>query len=309
VFVRLLPRNTWYFLVGRDAGLLPFFFPGLAIAILWLVRLRRATAWQVATALGFVAGAVGWLIFVPYTWNGGGGAPGNRYILSTYPLLLFLVPQGTRVFFGFVAAAVGLTFTAPMIWAPVNASVKPWLTVERRPFTVLPVELTLINDLPIALTGGERWRIVVSDDPAVFVYYMDRHAFGMEGGDPGQPPHAQWIAGDATADIIIKTETPLTKLTLDIQGKYVSNDVTVSLEDERQSAHLDPGGRATMVFTPRPGVWVAARYADVLRITTTKGFVPANVEPVPPGGTPDTRFLGVFVTYHFEVAPEAPAGK
>jgi hypothetical protein len=56
-------------------------------------------------------------------------------------------------------------------------------------------------------------------------------------------------------------------------------------------------------------MWFQGSYLEVLRITTTNGFIPANVEPVPAGATPDTRFLGVFVTYHFETAPASPAGK
>jgi len=303
VIFRLLPRNLWYFVAGRDAGLLPFFFPGLLIGLIWLARVQRATAWQAGTCLCVVASVVVWLVIAPYTWNGGGGAPGNRYILSTYPLLLFLLPQGASGAWGLVAAAVGLVFTGPMTSAPLESTIHPWRTVERKPFTFLPVELTLLNDLPLALTGAERWRIQVSDDPVVFVYYVDANAFPMEGGDAEHRPHAQWIAGDATADIIFKTETPLAKLTLDITGKYVANDVTVSLLGETKKAHLDPGARTTMVFTPSPGVWYAGRYAEVLRISTTNGFVPANVEPAPPGRQPDTRFLGVFVDYHVEVIP------
>jgi hypothetical protein len=188
-----------------------------------------------------------------------------------------------------------------MSWSPVQALTKPWLTVERKPFKVLPVELTLINGLPIALTGAERWRIQVSSDPYVLFYYMDGNARGMEAT-------GQWIAGAATADIIVRTDTPLTRLTLDIGDKFVPNDVTVSLQGDRKSAHLNLGGHTTMVFTPPPGVWYQGSYAEVLRISTTNGFVPAKVEPPLQGSTPDTRFLGVFVTYHFEVAP-APPGK
>lgn len=306
VLVRLLPRNAWYFLVGRDAGLLPFFFPGVLIAAIWLATIRRATAWQVSTCLGIAASAVAWLVIVPYTWNGGGGAPGNRYILSTYPMFLFLLPQATSGFFGVVAAAVGLVFTAQMTWAPVEASVEPWRTVERKPFTVLPIELTLINDLPIALLREQRWRIAVSKDPYVLVYYMDANANPMEHTVPGDIPHSQWITGDSTADIILRCDDrPISRLTLDLQDKYVPNDVTISLQGVRKSVHLDPGASTTILFTPAPGAWIQGSYAEVLRISTTDGFVPAKVE----AGSTDTRFLGVFVTYHFETATETPAGK
>ena len=62
VIGRLLPRNAWYFLVGRDAGLIPYFFPGALIVLIWLLRIRKATDWQLATAAGCVLGVLALLI-------------------------------------------------------------------------------------------------------------------------------------------------------------------------------------------------------------------------------------------------------
>ena len=299
ILVRLLPRDVWYFIAGRDAGMIPFFFPGLAITLLWLIRWRRMQVWQVAAFLGAAVSILAFFVITPYSWNGGGGPPGNRYFLSTYPVLLFLLPPGTWTLAGVLSAAVGLAFTGSMLASPVSASQQPWLTVGRKPFTWLPVEITLANNLPVSLLPGERARIQFLTDPYVLFYYLDQNTYFVEGD-------GLWIAGDAATDILIRTDWPIVKVTMTVSGKYVPNDFTATLQGETQRVHLDPGGRATLVFTPAPGVWHAGSYGVVLHMTTTRGFVPAKVEPQPAGRPPDTRNLGVFVEPKFVVAP---AGK
>jgi hypothetical protein len=305
ILVRLLPNNLWYFLVGRDAGLLPFYCPGLVIFCLWLVRVTRATLWQMGCAAAFLASMAAFLVAAPDSWNGDGGPVGNRYILSTYPMLLFLIPRGLSLAAPILSAVIGWAFTAPMLWAPLKASREPWTTVEREPFPLLPVELTMPTSLPAELHGkpGERARVFVTHDPDILFTYMDENAYGLECDGPcgdAVMPDRQWIAGDATADIMIRTELkPLTRLTLEIGAKFVPNDVKVTLLGVTKRAHLEPGEKTTMVFTPKPGVWTAFSWNVILRITTSNGFVPATFEPQ--GPTPDTRNLGVMVRYSFEI--------
>ena len=94
------PRRSadqlWYFLVGRDAGLVPYFFPGVLVCCGSGWAARRAPLWQWTTALASVGAILALLVLTPYTWNGGGGPPGNRYFLELrIRRLLFLVPAGT----------------------------------------------------------------------------------------------------------------------------------------------------------------------------------------------------------------------
>jgi hypothetical protein len=302
VFVRLLPRNLWYFFAGRDAGLILFFFPGVAILALWLVRWRRARLWQVATALAWAASILVFLIITPYTWNGAGGASGNRYFLSTYPIMLFLVPSGTGLLASLVATAVGVAFTGAMVASPVNEAREPWLGVEGAPFRWFPIELTLVTQLPVDLLQGQRAHIPFLLDPVVLFDYMDQNTYFAEGD-------GLWIAGHAVTDILIRTEYPMLKLTLNISAKYVPNDVTATLDGHTERASIAPGDHATLTFTPRPGVWAHASYGVVLRLTTTRGFVPTEVGERPgPGQKPDTRNLGVFIQPAFVVAEPRPGG-
>src|SRR5262249_25665368 len=113
-----LKLNIPYFLVGRDAGLVPYFFPGVVIAILWLLRWRHSAVWQWLTALACAGSILALLILTPSSWNGGGGPVGNRYFLSIYPTLLFLLPAGGNLIAGLVSAAMGVTFLGAILLQP-----------------------------------------------------------------------------------------------------------------------------------------------------------------------------------------------
>ena len=48
--------------------------------------------WQWLTLAAGVGSAVVLLLYMPFTYSGGGGPVGNRYFLGTYGVFLFLVP-------------------------------------------------------------------------------------------------------------------------------------------------------------------------------------------------------------------------
>ena len=85
VMFPLLGHNVVYFVVGRHAGLIPYFFPGVAILAAWALRPGRWRRWQTFSVLTLGASVFVMLVLIPYSWNGGGGPPGNRYFLSLYP--------------------------------------------------------------------------------------------------------------------------------------------------------------------------------------------------------------------------------
>ena len=60
-FLSLLPTNLGYFLIGRHFGLLPFFFPGVVVVLLFLTARRKWLPWQ-WSILCFVALSV---VFLP----------------------------------------------------------------------------------------------------------------------------------------------------------------------------------------------------------------------------------------------------
>ena len=67
-----------------------------------------------------------------------------------------------------------------------------------------PVELTILDDLPVRLNPNAG-RILFVQDPTVFTYFMDGNAYDAEG-------QGFWVKGAASSDIILRTEHPLTRI-------------------------------------------------------------------------------------------------
>jgi hypothetical protein len=297
-----VPINTWYFLVGRDAGLVPYYLPGVVIGFLWLLRLPRALAWQWGAVIA-VAGSVGALIvFFPDSWNGGGGPPGNRYFLSLYPALLFLAPRGMSLWPSMAAGVAGVAFTGAMVAHPFAASAKPWLNVERKPLNYLPIELTIVNELPCRL-NALRCPILFIPEPTVQFYYMDGRTYSAEPdpmSDGKGPVVGNWIAGDASTDILIKTDLPPSRVRIEFSSP-IDNQVRGRFADRRFTANVPANGR-TAVTVQRPTPFrYHANSVYVLHLETTAGFVPAERDPA----STDTRNLGVFVkpTFSYDDGP------
>ncbi len=277
-FLRMLGANLWYFAVGRHFGVLPFFFPGLVAAFLFLRNPadRTLRGWLI---LGTVAAtAVGTIVYMPYTWSGGGGPSGNRYFLSIYPALFFITPRLASL--GPVAAAWigGGLFTAHILANPFVAAKEPYLAVERGLLRALPVELTMVNDLPIN-RYPPRARIEYGDPP-VLLYYMDHNVYGPE-------PPGIWVAGGRRTEIIVRSGPRIAEATLTLRSR-VANSVEVRMGGEAQRIDLDPGVAREITLRPE-GVYSRRSWAYLLSVRSESGFVPRLVEP----GTTDGRYLGV----------------
>jgi hypothetical protein len=230
-----------------------------------------------------------WLLITPYSWNGAGGPPGNRYFLSFYPAILFLLPSGGGLLSGFVAFVIGAAFTGAMVLHPFDAShgQTTWRYVARAPLKWLPVELSMMDDLPIRL-DIQRSRVIFIRDPypTVYFYYMDPNTYFAEG-------NGLWTAGAATAEIVIRTELEVTRLDLALISR-VPNTVSLDFSGAKQTLSVQPGSDTQITMRPRQNFAIERdghkSYAYVLRVTTTAGYVPKDHEP-----SSDTRNLGVFL--------------
>ncbi len=277
----VLARNAWYFLVGRHFGFIPFFFPGAMSCLIALLRWRSLRAWH-----AFVAGAVAlsvavMLFYLPYSWSGGGGPSGNRYFLSIYPALLFLTPPLESFAPALLTWLVGGLFTAQILVSPFVSAKQPYLAPQHGVLRWLPVELTMINDLPVMLDAG-RSRIPVGEDPTLLVYLLDDNSWRPE-------PTGIWIAGKSRAEIIVRTSEPLETLLATFEAP-VANRVTVDASGGSQTLTIEPGRPVTVALAPR-GVYSRRSWAYVLSVRTAGGFVPRLIEP----GSGDSRFLGAVM--------------
>ena len=293
-FLSLLPTNLRYFLVGRHFGFLPFFFPGVVVLALFLRARREWTLWQWSTLCAVAASVVILGGTMPYSWSGGGGPPGNRYFLSIYPALLFLTPRFASMAPSIVAWVGGALFTAHIVMNPFVAAKQPYLNTERGLLRALPVELTMVDDLPIAL-NRRRHRINYRSDPALLVSLLDRNVY-----DSGSPD--LWVAGNARTDIVVRSGECLSSLEVMLRSP-VANEVEVHFGGDTARADLNPGVETRVSLEPS-GIYVRGRWVYLLSIRTSSGFIPNLRVP----GMGDERFLGAVVTLQPRVEYGCAAG-
>ncbi len=299
-FLHVLRWNLLYVVAGRHTGLIPYFFPGVLSFVLFLAAGRRREPWQ-----WFVAGTVGLgvlalITYMPFTYSGGGGPVGNRYFLGFYPLLLFVTPPLASVRAALAAVAVGGLFTAQVVLNPFYTSFHPAEHPKSGPLRLLPVELSLLNDLPINVTPS-RIKQPLGGDPPIQAYFLDNNAHRPEGT-------AFWVRGESRADVALRAPARLRP-----DGGYDS------LQLDRLMVHLSAGGTATtalvavggneqrvtlaqgetkvveldvgpgLPYRPVPGQ--PTNYVYITSISSDRGFVPLFTT-----GSRDSRFLGVMVT-------------
>jgi len=289
--------NVVYFLVGRFCGLLPYFFPGVLSAVLFLSRKREP--WQWLTAATVVAAALVLIVLTPFTYSGGGGPVGNRYFLSFYPLFLFLTPPLAGMGAAAAALGVGALFTAKILLNPFYASFHPGEHAKAGPLRWLPIELTLLNDLPMA-ADPDRMKRPLGGSPPVLAYFADDNAFNPEGD-------TFWVRGKSRADVILRAPVveigegrfvskAIVKLTVEVENGADPATVTISTGAETRTLQMKSAEKARVDLAVTNGLPYTrdenpTSYLYPVSIRAGAGFVPFL--DAPPSS--DSRFLGARV--------------
>jgi hypothetical protein len=296
----VLRHNVVYFLVGRHTGLVPYFFPGmLTLALFLLAGRQRREPFQWLVVLALVLASVSILIYMPFTYSGGGGPVGNRYFLGYYALFLFLVPAAVTVRSAVVAALVGGLFTAQLIANPFYTSFNPATHPKYGAFRWLPIELSLVNDIPVNVTPS-RAKQPLAGDPPVQAYFLDDNAYGREG-------EWFWVRGESRADIILRAparphpDGAFTSLAIDALEVEVATGAAapvVRIDSGAERIQVAPGAKSGQVVRVKmpegfpykaiPGQPLNRVYA--VSISASEGFIPLFDE-----GVNDRRFLGARI--------------
>jgi len=302
----VFPRNVAYFFFGRHTGLVPYFFPGVLSLILLIAAFRARPgppAWQMLVLATFAVANIGMLLLVPYTYSGGGGPIGNRYFMGFYPMLLFLTPPLRSARPALLAMLIGGLFTAQLVLNPFYVSYHPAEHMKAGAYRWLPVELTLLNDLPINVTPSRIKQPLpppVINGPLTSAYFLDDNAYPLEG-------EWFWVRGRSRAELLLRTPAVarpdgsfdslrLHHLTIQIQSGDVANEVTIRSSGDRSAVTLEPHSTATITLPMGSGVpyhkdpGVPTSYVYWLAISSDSGFVPLFS-----GGTRDSRYLGAMV--------------
>lgn len=302
--VDVFRHNLGYFLLGRHTGFLPYFFPGVMSVLLFLAATRDRAVWQWLTLLAGVGAAIGLILYMPFTYSGGGAPIGNRYFLGTYPVFLFLTPALQTSVPALLAIVVSGAFTAQLIFNPVGASLNPDQHTGRGPFRWLPIELTLVNDLPVNVRPERARQPLGTDEAPILAYFVDGHAYNREG-------RSFWVKGEREADIILRapvtaddlptgrvvTPRRLQAVELTLESGPRATIVTLETDGAAQTVSL-PASARQQVRLPmargvpyRPDPRYPTNYVYRLRIGADRGFVPLFET-----GVNDSRYLGVHVT-------------
>lgn len=288
VFWTNLTHNMWYALAGRYSGLIAYFFPAVFAIAALLAAPRRRPGWQYLVLASAIGQIFLFIINLPYTWAGGGGSVGNRYFMGAYGTCLFLLPPLTRWWLAAVPWAVGGLFTAQMVLNPFATSHHPGDYASHGPLRMLPVELTMVNDLPIN-TDASNVRIWFGDnpgmkDPGFQIYFLDDNAYDRE------QDKSFWVKGESRAEFLVKTDRPMKRLVLTLSAGPIPTTVTASVAGHRQEAVVRESQQLS--FTLDRGFWYEARaFVWVVSISSSTGFAPIFHDE----GSKDTRYLGVRV--------------
>lgn len=289
VFWTNLVHNLGYFFVGRYSGLVAYFFPAVFAIVAFLAAPRRRPGWQYLVFAAGIGQILFFIINLPYTWLGGGGSVGNRYFMGAYGAFLFLLPPISRAWLTVVPWIVGGLFTAALVLNPFVTSFHPADPAKHGPLRWLPVELTLVNDLPINTEGPNKvlvWfgGIPGQNDPPFQIYFLDDNAFSRE------EDKAFWVRGESRADFLIKADRPMKRLVLTLSPGPLDTLVTASVNGRTQEVLVKDSQQISFDL-PR-GFWYQARaFVWVVTVSSSTGFVPIFHG----GATDDPRFLGVRV--------------
>jgi hypothetical protein len=285
-----VPVNAWYFIAGRHFGLIPFGWPwGLSVMV-WIVA-RPSTPWRKwrwhsdrdpaapfpprsadktlaewVLLAAVLATALATIVWMPYTWSGGGGPIGNRYFLSIAAALFFLTPP-VRSVVPVVLAALGLVFVLPSFAAPFEVAKRPWMATRAAAFKLLPLELTGASDFPIIL-DQHRGRMPQGKRPTLFVSFLDSAA---DFGDHG------WIAvaPDAQAELLVRSAEPLASVTVGLKSPDTCRvDVADGTPDT--TVALGAGERRDISRTP-PQTFSRDSFVFVLTVATRDCRAPVQV--------------------------------
>jgi hypothetical protein len=297
-FTSNLIHNIEYFFIGRHTGLLGYFFPAVFAIGAFLLAPRQRPAWQwLVLGSGLLQGLV-FIVATPYTWHGGG--VGHRYFFSGYGVMLFVLPPIQSLGVAFAPWLIGSLFVAPMVLNPFVASFHSEDNAKSGPLRRLPVELTLVNDLPVN-NEPQHARLWFGDigksDPGFLVYFLDDNAYDRDSDK------SFWTRGGAQAEFIIKTDKPIRRATFTLTAGPVATDVRVTIGRRSEDVHLEPGESRDVTFSMPPGlpyekevqalVWTASVFSSA-------GFTPIFFD----AQSSDSRYLGVRVQPWLEVKPQ-----
>lgn len=285
-----VPINLFYYFFGRFTGITWYFFPAVLALFLFIFSPKRPEQWLLL--LGAVGGILIYIIFMPDNYGGGGGSLANRYFLNIYPLFFFLAPARRKKRDLIVSWIMAAFFISPILVSPFRSSASPATHAKRFPFKALPVEMTLINNLPTN-TNPRAFRVDAGiTEYRGFLHFLDDNFL------PKLEPTGIWTRGPYACEMILKTYYPLKEIVVHLlNNPRMNNEIKVMVEGQKQKVTLQSRQRATLRFPVGRGFQIKASHLYRLKIKAAKGSIPYFEDPT----SDERRVLGVF--FELELIP------
>ena len=272
-----------YYFIGRYGGIFWYFTPVL-LALGQAIRRRAPKQW--AALAGFFLVMMLFIVTQPNNYVGGGGTLGNRYFTSVYPwawMMFTAIPVWSRwLLTGFVAAF----FSGPILAAPFMSARFPWMYAQTGVHRLLPVEYTLLENLPSnTLPGALHIAFPDAARPDYFLYFLNDGFYLREGA-------GFWVRGGRSAEMVLKRQQPYRRMLITLtNGIQPGHQVELKVGRHRWRVVLKPRQRVTITVPSPGGHHIRDGWMLPITVRTTAGFVPAFMEP----GNRDRRYLGVYV--------------
>ena len=289
-----------YLWVGRNAGLLVYMLPAVLAALAWLgARHRRWLSPHSLLLAAAAANALAYMTVVQANWIGGGGTIGSRYFVGLYYAPFFAIPAGAGLLAPALAWLVWAVFLAQIILNPFASSRSPGMHTKSFPFTLLPAEMGMLNDLPFNTNPRARRVMLDPDDPddpddsfdPFDLYFLDDGTYLREDGLGGF-----WVKSRRRAEIVLRTSPPPAAIVFDLRNGPVANRVHVAVDGQAQTVTLEPDQTTTLRLHPTTRFTFGDEYVFRLIITSESGGVPMMHSEA----NEDFRALGVFVGLRVE---------
>jgi hypothetical protein len=185
----------------------------------------------------------------------------------------------------------GALFTAQMVVNPFVSAKFPYRPSERGAVRRLPVELTMANDLPVALDVS-RAHVLYEAEPTVLLYFLDERAYiPDQTSTPSSEPRPIWVSGSGRSDIIVRTDGPIDHLRMTAESR-IQTVFLVSAGGPVSRIPILPDRPATF-DVPVSGVRGFKSYEYLLTVQSTEGFTEHLRVPT----STDMRNLGVMMRF------------
>ncbi|MCH7824030.1 MAG: hypothetical protein IH849_04455 [Acidobacteria bacterium] len=282
---------TAYVWVGRNAGVLIYMLPAvLAVLAYFVSRHRRWLSPYSLLIAGTAANAFAYMTIIQVNWIGGGGTIGSRYFIGFYYAPFFVIPVGAGLLAPITAFVVWTLFLSQIVLDPWGSSLDPGRHTKAFPFTLLPPEMGMLNDLPFNTNPLAR-RVVLRESDIFDIYFPDDNTYLQEAARPGF-----WVKSRGRAEVILRSPQPVTTLVLELTNGPVANRILASIDGQAERVSLGAGSNTIVRLHPTTRFKYGDEYVYRFVVDSRSGGVPMMHSDT----NEDYRHLGVFVSPSIE---------